>query len=77
MDLLDGIIGLLPLTAQKFFAWGNLTKRNLNSQGLPLNKIEIVGAPRFDDYTKKGVKKEMIVNEVRSDFRILVIEFQI
>ena len=47
--------GIIPLKSDRFFAWENSTMNYLNSCGIPLEKIRVVGSPLLD---KQFLKKQ-------------------
>lgn len=48
-------ISFVPVTADKFAAWGNDARDYLLRRGVPKDKVEITGCPRFQNYGKRKV----------------------
>ncbi len=64
-------LGFLPLTAEKIAVWGETSKKNLNDNGLPFERMIITGAPNLDKYfyfNQNDKIKEKIKNSVYKDF---------
>ena len=51
-------ISYIPVTADKFAAWGQSAKDYLVNGGVSPDKIELVGSPRFQSYRKKSLVDE-------------------
>lgn len=45
-------ISFVPVTADKFAAWGKAAKDYLTGQGVEEHRIEVIGSIRFQDYKK-------------------------
>jgi hypothetical protein len=52
--------GYLPMDADVFVAWGEEGRRWMGERGVPPERVEVIGCPRFDGYSGREAAKEPV-----------------
>lgn len=76
-------ISFVPVTADKFAAWGDAARDYLLAKGVDQNKVEVVGSPRFQNYgnisseaekLNSRALKELGFSELRGKFFLMALQ---